>query len=124
MSALPILRLGTEKEVERFQEHVVLWDERFLAIARSLASEPRGGQHWQPNHRPTDGGLGHRLGREARFLSDCRVLPPCESGRHSRQTGWLLGPAGFEHDPIILSPAISRRCSRPPNPITDSAGGP
>jgi hypothetical protein len=33
----------------------------------------------------------------------------------------LVGAVGIEHDPIFLSPTISRRCNRLPNPIADSA---
>src|SRR6266852_4223184 len=35
--------------------------------------------------------------------------------------GWLVGAVGIENDPKLLSPAISRRCNRLPNPIADSA---
>jgi hypothetical protein len=33
----------------------------------------------------------------------------------------MVGAVGIEHDPIFLSPAISRRCNRLPNSIADSA---
>ena len=33
----------------------------------------------------------------------------------------LVGAVGIENDPKLLSPAISRRCNRLPNPIADSA---
>jgi hypothetical protein len=33
----------------------------------------------------------------------------------------LVGAVGIEHDPIFLSPAITRRCNRLTNPSADSA---
>ena len=71
MSAPPILRLGTVKDVARFQDHVrslglsIPCDsevaERF-GFAADAAALARRNQDWQPDRRSTDGRMGWKRG--------------------------------------------------------------